>query len=127
MQAIERTALTLRREGKVDRWYALLFSGRSSRHFFPVSFVRYANASPRLRRLSTDVNGPLLEALALRVNFHDVACTNVFRHGATLVGTLAESGILLLCCLDVLTLHVSCVPAQAMAPPCRRKETAKLW
>ena len=43
-----------------------------------------APASHATRRLAATVNGPLMQQLAEEIEFWDLACVEMFRHGATL-------------------------------------------
>ena len=40
-----------------------------------------ANAAPEVKRISATINGPMLEALAARINYVDAECVEMFRKG----------------------------------------------
>ena len=50
------------------------------------------SASPEVRSVAKGVNGPLLERLAHRAGFEDLACIEFFRWGAPAAGPLPPSG-----------------------------------
>ena len=53
-----------------------------------VCACRSRASAPEVKRIAKGVNGPLLEALALKAGWHDAKCIEFFRTGAPLVDTL---------------------------------------
>ena len=45
-----------------------------------------ANAAPEVKRMSVTINGPMLEALAARINYDNDECAEMFRKGILLLG-----------------------------------------
>ena len=52
----------------------------------------FAGAADTVRRVAATVNGPLCEALASELQYHDPECVNLFREGARISGDLPASG-----------------------------------
>ena len=71
-RAIECEGAELRESGAVERWFA--------------------GADAHVRQVAREVNGPLLERLARRSDFHDPGAVELFRRGAPFVGLLPCSG-----------------------------------
>ena len=74
IRAIEELATTLKKEGKVKKW---LDEARDD----------------KVRRISENINGPLLEILATKIQYHDQRAIELFREGAPIVGILPRTGL----------------------------------
>ena len=51
-----------------------------------------ASSDPCVQQISCDVNGPLIQTLLDRIEFHDKDCVNIFKHGVPIAGDLPRQG-----------------------------------
>ena len=70
--AIEADSMALHLSGAVDRWFG--------------------DADEHIRAITEGVNGPLLDRLLSAAGHEDLECTEVFRHGAQLLGKMVVTG-----------------------------------
>ena len=73
MRAIEELANEIETKGLKRRWSSAI-------------------KDPALKKFADEVNGPLMELLALRARYHDAECVDLFRKGAPIVGKLHRTG-----------------------------------
>ena len=71
---IEEMVQQMKASGQVQRW-------------------QDAIKDPKIKKISEEVNGPLLELLATKVEYHDAKVIELFREGAPLVGVLPKAGL----------------------------------
>ena len=72
IRAIEADARALRLSGAVDRWFG--------------------DADKSIRAITEGVNGPLFDTLLRAAEHEDLECTDLFKHGAQLLGKLPVTG-----------------------------------
>ena len=95
MRAVEKLAYDLETRGQKRAWCASLIQTPEHNRCTCACVIanRYdAVKDPELRHLAAEVNGPLMQLLAKKVNYHDGASVNLFREGAPLVGKLHRTG-----------------------------------
>ena len=51
-----------------------------------------AKADASVRAVSKGVNGPMLAAIAKKIEYHDSACVDLLRRGGPLLGMLEQTG-----------------------------------
>ena len=54
--------------------------------------LRLAGAEYGVQSVSRTVNGPLMEAIAQKISYHDMAAIEMFRSGGQLIGLLPQTG-----------------------------------
>ena len=74
IQVIEDLGKTLREQGKTQKWLQSI-------------------KDDKVRKISENINGPSLEVLTTKINYHDQKVIELFKEGAPIVGILPRAGL----------------------------------